>query len=166
MTHDNGTTAVHSYDAAGRTTQLVNAKSDATTICSFGYEYDAVGNPVSVAEGSGDRVTYSYDALNQLAREQRSGDSAYDITYTYDAVGNRLTKVDSGARTTYAYDAANELLTEDASGTLTTYTYDENGNTLTTDAAGAVTTMTWSYEDEMLTVKPATGGRVTMTYDG
>ncbi|MBM3500205.1 MAG: RHS repeat-associated core domain-containing protein, partial [Armatimonadetes bacterium] len=55
---------------------------------------------------------------------------------------------------------------EDASGTLTTYTYDENGNTLTTDAAGAVTTMTWSYEDEMLTVQPSTGGRVTMTYDG
>ncbi|MBM3500427.1 MAG: hypothetical protein FJX74_17355, partial [Armatimonadetes bacterium] len=88
------------------------------------------------------------------------------ITYTYDAVGNRLTKVDSGARTTYTYDAANEVLTEDASGTLTTYTYDENGNTLTTDAAGAVTTMTWSYEDEMLTVKPSGGGTVTMVYDG
>ncbi|MBM3500209.1 MAG: hypothetical protein FJX74_16250, partial [Armatimonadetes bacterium] len=28
MTHDSGTTAAYSYDAAGRTTQLVNAKSD------------------------------------------------------------------------------------------------------------------------------------------
>ncbi|MBM3499050.1 MAG: RHS repeat-associated core domain-containing protein [Armatimonadetes bacterium] len=166
MTHDNGTTAAHSYDAAGRTTQLVNAQSDATTICSFGYEYDAVGNPVSVAEGDGSRVTYTYDALNQLARERRSGDSAYDITYTYDAVGNRLTKVDAGAATTYTYDSANELLTEDAAGGLTTYTYDENGNTLTSDAAGSVTTMAWSYEDEMLTVQPAGGGVVTMTYDG
>jgi YD repeat-containing protein len=74
--------------------------------------HDAVGNPSSVTEGNGDRVSYSYDALNQLTREQRSGDNAYDITYTYDPVGNRLTKLAADATTTYTYDAANELVTE------------------------------------------------------
>ncbi|MCJ7749752.1 MAG: RHS repeat protein [Armatimonadetes bacterium] len=30
------------------------------------------------------------------------------MTYTYDEVGNRLTKVASGAATTYSYDAADQ----------------------------------------------------------
>jgi hypothetical protein len=34
----------------------------------------------------------AYDAAYQLICEQRSGDNAYDIAYTYDPVGNRLTK--------------------------------------------------------------------------
>jgi len=54
----------------------------------------------------------------------------------------------------------------EASGYALMYTNDEKGNTLAVKAAGSVTTMTWSYEDEMLTVQPSTGGRVTMTYDG
>jgi len=49
-----------------RTVSLVNAKSDATTISSFACHYDAAANPTSVLEGNGDRVTYSYDALNQF----------------------------------------------------------------------------------------------------
>jgi hypothetical protein len=34
-------------------------------------------------------VTWSYDNNYQLTRERRSGANAYDITYTYDPVGNR-----------------------------------------------------------------------------
>jgi hypothetical protein len=31
---------------------------------------------------NGDRVTWSYDSLYRLTREQRSGANAYDMTYT------------------------------------------------------------------------------------
>ena len=41
-------------------------------------------------------MTWTYDTSYQLNREQRSRANANDITYTYDAVGNRLTKVDGG----------------------------------------------------------------------
>ena len=39
--------------------------------------------------------------------------SAFDISYTYDGAGNRLTATDNLASTTttYAYDAANQLMT-------------------------------------------------------
>ena len=91
LTHANGATAGYSYNAAGWVTSLVNAKSSATTITSHAYSYDAVGNPVGMTEANGDVLTWTYDALNQLTREQRSGDNAYDLPYSYDPVGNRLT---------------------------------------------------------------------------
>jgi RHS repeat-associated protein len=165
LTHANGATAGYSYNAAGWVTSLVNAKSSAVTITSHAYSYDAVGNPIGMTEANGDVLTWTYDALNQLTHEQRSGDNAYDLTYTYDPVGNRLTKLTGGVTTTYTYDAANELTLEDAGGTLTTYSYDENGNTLVWNASGSRTTLTWGYEDEVLTAQPSSGDPVTMTYD-
>ena len=54
--------------------------------------------------------------------------NAYNTTYTYDAVGNRLVERQGAARTTSTYDAANQLETAvDGTGT-TTYTYDNAGN--------------------------------------
>jgi len=50
----------------------------------------------------------TYGDLGQLTREQRPGDNAYDITYTYDSVGSRLTKLTDGAITASTYDGANE----------------------------------------------------------
>ena len=88
------------------------------------YDHDAVGNPTSMLESTGDRVTWTYDATDRLSREQRSGSSAYDNSYAYDAVGNRLVKDASGVLTTSTYDLAKQLVTsQDANGT-TTYTYD------------------------------------------
>jgi hypothetical protein len=43
-------------------------------------------------------MTWTYDATNRLNREQRSGPSAYDMTYAYEPLGNRLVK-DAHART-------------------------------------------------------------------
>ena len=119
-----------------------------------------------MAEANGDVLTWTYDALNRLTREQRSGTNAYDLTDTYDAVGNRATKLTGAVTSTYSYDAADELTLEDAAGTLTTSTYDANGNTLSRNAAGSITTMTWGYEDELTVVQTPAGTRVTMTYDG
>ena len=85
----NGTWVSSTYDDAGRVTAIVNLKSDNTTISSFLYTLDKVGNRKSVVEANGDRVTWSYDQNYQLTCEQRSGTNAYDVTYTYDAAGNR-----------------------------------------------------------------------------
>ncbi len=163
--HANGTRVSYSYDAAGRLTQVVNLKSDSTTLSSFGYALDAVGNRTSVVEASGDRVTWSYDATSQLTREQRSGADAYDITYTYDAVGNRLTKLESGV-TTYSYDAANQLGYEETPTARTTFSYDANGNMTVTDAGGSLTTSTWDFENMCVAIALPSGARNTFAYDG
>jgi len=164
LTLANGAVTTYAYDAAGRLTLLRNAKSDGTTISSFEYGNDSVGNRTGVLEANGDRVTWSYDALYQLTRERRSGANAYDITYSYDPVGNRVTKVASGVSTTYSYDAANELTIENAAGTVTTYSYDANGNTTVKNAAGSLTTYTWEGENRLSKIESG-DGVLTMTYD-
>jgi hypothetical protein len=81
-------------------------------------------------EATGIRTTWSYDTTYQLVNEHRTaaGPAEYNITYTYDPVGNRLVMTAAGALTTYAYDAANQLQTlMEASGT-TTFTFDASGN--------------------------------------
>ena len=105
------------------------------------------------------RVMFEYDNRNRLTRETRTvtgafdvdlGPSEYDLSYTYDAGGNRLTKVDhrSGVVTTYHYDITeagdggqhnNRLLSYDVTGPVvegstgpmleqTVYTYGPAGN--------------------------------------
>jgi RHS repeat-associated protein len=165
LTHANATRAVHTYNAAGWVTGLVNAKSDGTTLTSHDYAYDALGSPTSMVDAGGDRTTWTYDALSRLTRERRSGTNAYDLTYTYDPVGNRATRLTGGVTTTYTYDAADELTAANAGGTRTTFTYDNDGNALTQNAAGTWTTMTWGYEDELKTIQSG-GATATITYDG
>jgi RHS repeat-associated protein len=144
-------------------TQVAHRKSDASVLETFGYTYDAVGNPTVLAEANGDRVTWTYDALSQLIGDVRGGASSYAHTYTYDAVGNRAAR----GTTDYTYDAANQLTLRDADGALTTYSYDANGNLLAQQKPYAgTTTFTWGYENELLTSLEPDGDLVTMTYDG
>jgi RHS repeat-associated protein len=166
MTHGNASIAETDYDAAGRIAAVRNLKSDSSVLSIFTYAYDASGNRTGVQEANGDRVTWSYDALNQLIREARSGSNSYDVTFSYDAAGNRLTKVEGGTTTTYSYDAANQLNVEVTPSTRTTYTYDASGNTATINAGGQLTTYAWDIEDHITGVQLPGAGRNTFSYDG
>ncbi len=161
----NGTWVSYTYDDAGSLTQLVNLKSDNTTLSSFAYSLDDVGNRIGVTEANGDIVTWSYDNAYQLTREQRNGANTYDITYTYDPVGNRLTKVEGGATTTYAYDAANQIQTEETPSQITTFTFDANGNTQVENAGGELTTYTWNIENMCTGIALPAGTLNTFAYD-
>jgi RHS repeat-associated protein len=88
----------------------------------------------------------------------------YDISYEYDACGNRIRKVDnlSGQATTYTYDAANQLTSSQTGAATTNYMYDEAGN-LVSD--GAVTN-TWDDENRRTKADLGGGQVVTMTYNG
>ncbi len=161
----NGTRATYTFDPAGQLTRLANVKSDDAVISTFDYSYDDVGNRTAVTESSGDLVTWSYDKTYQLTREQRDGANSYDVTHTYDPVGNRLVKNDGGSLTTSTYDDANQLATsEDSSGT-TTYTYDATGNLkLQKVHDGTRTTNTWDVENRLTLVEAPSNVVNTMTY--
>jgi YD repeat-containing protein len=167
MTHANGTLAEQDYDAAGRGSAVRNLGADRAVISIFTYSYDAAGNRTGVAEANGDRVTWSYDETSQLTREQRAGDHAYDVTYSYDPVGNRLTQVSSSATTTYSYDAANELSTSEDSTGLTTFSYDANGNTTgELRPNGDRVTYSWDGENRLTQMELPAGVVNTFALDG
>lgn len=124
----NGTLTTYAYDRLNRLTRLTNKVSTgpgAAVISDYIYILDAVGNRTRVVEvhndASGDarQVDYTYDELDRLTQEVITNDPVGKngvIAYTYDAVGNRLTKTstvpDTAALVTYAYDANDRLLTE------------------------------------------------------
>ena len=131
------------YDALGRRTQLMRPNGVKTN-----YSYDSLSHLLSVLHQAGvntlDGASYTYDpAGNRTAKtnylnattSNYAYDALYELTqvtqgasttesYSYDAVGNRLS---SSGVPNYSYNSSNEL-TSNSTGS---YTYDANGNTLT-----------------------------------
>ncbi len=113
----------------------------------FTYEYDANNNIKSIVN----KVNYTYDALNQLTQEAYIEGPQMD--YTYDEIGNRLTKSVKNAgkteSTTYQYNDANQLSYVNDQQ----YLYDADGN-LTSDGKY---TYEWNAFDQLTKVKSNSG---------
>src|SRR5207302_388794 len=114
-----GVSTTLAYDAGSRLTRLVNRTAHGSTLNDLSYTYGSMGQLLSATDSSG-ATNYSYDALYQLTGASGTG---LNETYTYDEVGNRLSK----NSITYAYNAANQLV---SSSDGASYTYDKNGNLL------------------------------------
>ena len=107
----------------------------------FEYTYDNAGNITTVKENGVQKVSYAYDKLGQLTREN----NAYlgkTYTYTYDMIGNRT------AKKTYAYTTAATLGTAQSTRSYTNIR-DQltkvNNIAITYDAAG--NPKTWEGDD-------------------
>ncbi|MFM7793542.1 MAG: hypothetical protein ACKO90_37500, partial [Microcystis panniformis] len=92
------------------------------------------------------------------------------ITYIFDAVGNRLQKIDSvEGTTTYTYNENDRLLKEIFGGNVTQYQYDEEGNLLAKVENGATTTnYEWNAKGELTVVEVTENGetgRIEFEYD-
>jgi YD repeat-containing protein len=101
-------------------------------------------------------VTYSYDDLYRLISESISNDPHNvngTISYSYDAVGNRLGRVSSVA------PVASQNSTYDANDRLGSDGFDNNGNTISSNS----TTYAYDFENRL---DGANGGVVTFVYDG
>ena len=134
LTRGNGVTTDFAYDSASRLTLISHKKPDGTVLSSFAYTFDQAGSITEMRFANGDVAQYDYDAKDQLTAEHRRGTLNYDITFTYDPVGNRLKQVRSGDikdpwEITYSYNAGDELLRESNRQETTFYGYDPNGNT-------------------------------------
>ena len=148
-TFGNGVVASHTYDQDYRLTEL-----DEGSVLDRSYGYSLVNNIVSITNhlDTSRSQTFGYDPLQRLT----DATGVYgDIDYTYDAVGNRLTRAIVEATgtlsETYAYDtASNRLLsvTRDDAGTVTTRTlgYTAGGN-ITSDSGHDGVAATYTYND-------------------
>ncbi len=163
MTYPNGTVTNYRYDAAGRVTQLAHKRAaDQTTIASDVYAYDANDNATSITDAEGVH-TYAYDELNRLTSATHPAGTSLPVhneTFTYDAVGNRLS---DAQRTDYTYDAANRLVSDSSF----TYTYDADGNMTSRSelASGTTTTFVYNSSDQLVRVEASTYTIAAYKYD-
>ena len=115
----------------GSTAVIEHRQSDGSEIAVLYYEYDRVGNPLSIVREDGSATYYAYDGIYQLTGEVQldgEGTPTFEAEYQYDAAHNRTVKVIDGEATYYAYNAAKQMVSSvDASGP-TYYWYDGRGN--------------------------------------
>jgi RHS repeat-associated protein len=158
MTHANGVVTSYTYDAASQLLTLGH-QLGATTINSFSYTYDKVGNRKTKTSRDG-LHDYSYDVLNRLTQATNPLPSNPLESFTYDPVGNRTNSNQNGLS---IFNTANQLL-EDANFT---YQYDNNGNQITKTAkvGGAVTQYEYDAENKLVRVV-SPGNTANYRYDG
>jgi YD repeat-containing protein len=124
------------------------------------YYFDAFESRRSSYIGAGTSsttaITYSYDPLYRLTTASYS--TGQFFSYTYDAVGNRLTQTTLNGTTVYTYDAASRLI--NVSGT--PHTWDANGNLL----SDGVFTYTYDTANRLVTLKQGTSVTYTYGYTG
>jgi RHS repeat-associated protein len=171
------------YDQLNRLVSLKNAltnpvSGEETVISSYDYTLNPVGYRLEVEEHNGRKVKYEYDELYRLKSEKitdpsDSVNNGRNITYTYDNVGNRLTRNDSNeGLTTYYYNNNDWLLNETQlknGETVYTYnyTYDNNGNTISRAKNGNSEIInTWDFENRLIGVDNLLDGKqVDYVYD-
>ena len=110
----------------------ITAEKEGVSLLNLQYDYDGTGNILQLATTRQNPVThlletasefFNYDALDRLI----SASNGYgSISFTYDAVGNRIQKLLNQNLTMYTYLPNNKL----AAAGEWSFTYDGNGNTL------------------------------------
>ena len=127
MTHTNGSFSSESfsYDANGNATgtgYTTSTGNEQTASPGYTYTYDADGNMITATNTStGDAWTYSYDFAGQMtvAVEKTSDDTVLaQVTYTYDALGNRIGMDENGTQTWTLYDGGTPIMDFNSSGSL------------------------------------------------
>ena len=147
------------YDNAGRLNALTITAPDGQPLTAYAVVRDKVGNPTRVdttIAGTKTSDAFTYDAANRLSaacfRTTTCSGAANRLSFTYDLVGNRLTRTKTGAggfTERYTYNAADQLTSRSGGpdGTVT-YDYDADGNTV---RAGNVR-LTYGLDDRVTSV--------------
>jgi RHS repeat-associated protein len=132
-----GTSTEYVFDDAERVTTIRHRRNPGNEIfLQLVYTYTARDLIETVTETDENSqvstVTFTYDVRSRLRREVRIGQSPYDLTYTHDQLGNRLTKVDALANrtTTYTYDVSDPLFYGSKNNRLVKFTISQTGGPL------------------------------------
>lgn len=148
----------YTFDNANRLTQI--AQGTSTVV----FSYDSDNRRQTMTLPNGVVVGYSYDSAFELTGVSYSLGSTVlgSLSYTYDALGRRISTGGTFARTTMpaplsaaTYDAANELI---AWGT-SSLSYDANGNT----TSDGLNTYTWDARNHLSAI--GTGNSAGFQYD-
>ncbi|MEW8089888.1 MAG: RHS repeat-associated core domain-containing protein [Candidatus Thiodiazotropha endolucinida] len=153
--YGNGLSLTRSFD---QDYQLVS--QNIPGILQSSYQHDPVGNITDWQDllSTGQDQLFDYDALYRLT----SANGAYgDITYTYDATGNRLSLTLDGSTETYSYVPSSHRLQQILGSVTDSRTYDAAGNTIQSLIGS------YAYDDTNRMVSfTKTGATATYAYNG
>jgi len=112
-------------------------------------------------------IKYAYDNLRRLKGSKSYISGIGSINYTYDPVGNRLTKGQEGGVINYTYDKRNNHMTYAGADY---YVYDNNGNLTELHPAVEIDYyFDWDYENHLTRIRKLGSGRndsLRLTYCG
>ena len=170
LTLPNGNQTLTVYDDAERVLELntINTASGNSVIYKSNYYLNANGTRVKVTEerpslagitenGLVRTMKYAYDAVGQLLTETDNITGAEVATsYSYDLLGNRLTKqvgseLTSQVVTNYVVDKLNRVLSYNDGTNTVNYVYDVNGNRISKTFDGK--THNYEYDSESRLMK-------------
>lgn len=187
VTFPNGQTRSWVYDNQGRLTLLANVHPTVGPLGSFAYMFDidpqthqtsllgkVTSSSITVPRlGLSNAITaYRYDAKYQLAQTYYPSVAPYDgevQSWTYDAIGNRLTSTVNASTQAYTYfrngnsPLNGQRLQSDG---VDAYTYDANGNVLTTSGTGGSLAFGWDARDRMISISGAVNASYAYDYQG
>ena len=114
------------WDANGNQTgtgYTTSTGNEQTASPGYTYTYDADGNMITATNTStGDTWTYSYDFRNRMTgavEKNSAGTVLAQVTYTYDALDNRIGMDENGTQTWTLYDGSTPVMDFNGSGSLT-----------------------------------------------
>ena len=84
------------------------------------YQYDNAGNLLARVDAEQGAQSWFYDAHNRMTQYRKAG--ALQASYTYNAMGERVTKTLGNNATQYSYNAQGQLIAEQTSTTAGTLT--------------------------------------------
>jgi RHS repeat-associated protein len=154
----NGVATKFTYDSVNHLQSDTITNAASSVLASYTYTLSATGNRTGVVEASGRAITWRYDNLYRLTGETITGSASANgaIGYTYDAVGNRLSRTSSVtgiAASTSTYDANDRVSGE---------TFDSNGDQLTRDGK----TQSFDSQDRLVSSAASSAPSVHVYYDG
>jgi len=150
MTVSGQSPVTYSYDAASRLRTITQAPLNPVTI-----DYDALGRRTMLTLPNQVSTEYQYDAASRLTAliYRNALGQLGDLTYQYDAAGNRISVGGSFARTlvpapvpSATYDPANRQLVFGNR----TMTFDADGNLATLTEAAGISTLTWDARNRLV----------------
>jgi RHS repeat-associated protein len=123
-TDGKGDTWTYGYDDAD---QLHTTTSPLSKVWTYDYFGDGALKKTTLP--SGGTASYAYDPLGHLTGIDYSGTATPDVTFTYDANGNRTSMTDGGSGSvSYGYDDLNRLTSVTRGTDTFSYTYYPDGS--------------------------------------
>ena len=152
----NGLFTTYQYDPAGQLLNLTNSLVNGTVLSWFNYQYDSRGRR-KVMQSLDGTWTYGYDDLGQLTHAVLASANTnipnQELTYNYDAMGNRTVTIENGATNSYAVNNLNQYVIMGQ----TNYTFDADGNLIKEVSSAGTTTYTYNDENRLVAITSPQG---------